>query len=588
MRKRFFRAATIAIAAGLFIAFLFAVPLMEQVYIDEAELRLQAALTLMAENARSDGGPQSLTERTAAALAQAGQHIRLTVISEDGQVLGDSESSPAGMGSHENRKEVVKALSEGRGRDIRRSATLGGRQLYAALRGVGAGGETVIYRAALPLDGMNRVLYLLWGCGAIGIFMGLVAALIAASYSAGRVVEPLHSLTRAARSMADGDEPAALSLSEQEAPDELGELSRAFSRMAERLAAAQLDLAQNNDRLAGVLQGMDDGVIAVDAAGSVTLMTDRARALLGDCPATAAHLSERGVNYAAIAALLETVADTGEPVRDTLFLAAPEERTLQVDAAPLSSVISHTGAEEDGGALAVISDITRLTKLEEIRSEFVANVTHELKTPLTSIRGYIELLKSGPRDEDTTHSFYEIIEIEAERLQKLTDDLLQLSEIENRRSETEDPLTSLSEIIERAAGTLRPEAESRGIRLYLFTDPSLMVKANPRRLYQLIKNLMENAVKYNRDGGAVNVSAHGERGLAVIRVHDTGIGIPAEHRERVFERFYRVDKGRSRELGGTGLGLSIVKHIVSLYGGDLRVDSEPGVGTTFTVRLKIQ
>ena len=169
----------------------------------------------------------------------------------------------------------------------------------------------------------------------------------------------------------------------------------------------------------------------------------------------------------------------------------------------------------------------------------MANVTHELKTPLTSIRGYIELLKSGPRDEDTTRSFYEIIEIEAERLQKLTDDLLQLSEIENRRSETEDPLTSLSEIIERAAGTLRPEAESRGIRLYLFTDPSLMVKANPRRLYQLIKNLMENAVKYNRDGGAVNVSAHGERGLAVIRVHDTGIGIPAEHRERVFERFYR-------------------------------------------------
>lgn len=204
-----------------------------------------------------------------------------------------------------------------------------------------------------------------------------------------------------------------------------------------------------------------------------------------------------------------------------------------------------------GGALAVISDVTRLRKLEIMRSEFVANVTHELKTPLTSIRGYIELLKSGERDAETAQSFYEIIEIEAERLQKLTDDLLQLSDIENGAAEPELTPVLIAETVRKVADTLRPEAESRRIALHTFVEEGLSVRANPRRLYQLIKNLMENAVKYNRDGGAVNLSAASERGVAVIRVHDTGIGIPPEHLDRIFERFYRVDKGRSRELGGT-------------------------------------
>ena len=218
-------------------------------------------------------------------------------------------------------------------------------------------------------------------------------------------------------------------------------------------------------------------------------------------------------------------------------------------------------------------------------ADSLADISHQLKTPLTSIRGYIELLKSEERDRQTALSFYEIIEIEAERLQKLTDDLLQLSDIEHGGGEAEVVPVPLEEVVDRVIATLRPEAEARNIALHPFIEPGLQVCAQSGRLYQLIKNLMENAVKYNRDGGAVNLSAAVERGVAVIRVHDTGIGIPPEHLERIFERFYRVDKGRSRELGGTGLGLSIVKHIVSLYGGDVRVDSAVGVGTTFTVRL---
>ena len=364
----------------------------------------------------------------------------------------------------------------------------------------------------------------------------------------------------------------------ENAPDEMGELSGAFNRMSERLAAAYQKLEQSNSQLAGILQGMNDGVVAVDGQGRIALMTDRARELLGSYAGVSRRLADCGTHYLAVQAMLDRVMAGEKPFTETLTLAAPTERILEIYAARVEG-------DASGGALAVISDVTRLRKLEIMRSEFVANVTHELKTPLTSIRGYIELLKSEERDRQTALSFYEIIEIEAERLQKLTDDLLQLSDIEHGGGEAEVVPVPLEEVVDRVIATLRPEAEARNIALHPFIEPGLQVCAQSGRLYQLIKNLMENAVKYNRDGGAVNLSAAVERGVAVIRVHDTGIGIPPEHLERIFERFYRVDKGRSRELGGTGLGLSIVKHIVSLYGGDVRVDSAVGVGTTFTVRL---
>lgn len=403
--------------------------------------------------------------------------------------------------------------------------------------------------------------------------MGLIVALFSAHYAAGRVVEPLQRLTRAARSISAGETAAPV----EDVPDEMGELAGAFNYMSERLSAAYRKLENNNEQLAAVLQGMNDGVVAVDAQGNITLMTERARELLGSYAGTVRRLSECGTHYLAVQAMLEKVMQGGEAFTQPLSITVPAERELEVYVSRLSGNAS--------GALAVISDVTRIRKLERMRSEFVANVTHELKTPLTSIRGYIELLMAEERDAQTTRSFYEIIEIEAERLQKLTDDLLQLSDIENGSTEREVTPIPLAETVEKVIKTLRPEAQARGISLHAFVEPGLQVVAAPHRLYQLIKNLMENAVKYNRDGGAVNLSAATERGVAVIRVHDTGIGIPPEHLERIFERFYRVDKGRSRELGGTGLGLSIVKHIVNLYGGDVRVDSEPGVGTTFTVRL---
>lgn len=569
MRNRFFKAAILSIVSGLVIAFLFAVPLMEQVYTDEAEHRLTAALALAAGYPVEGDDYAAMAGEVGRRMEQADLAVRLTVIAADGTVLGDSRAVPSAMDSHEDRPEVRDALASGTGRDIRDSGTLGGRQMYLAQAVAGPDGRTRIYRVSQPMDGLGRVRFTLWCCGGIGMFMGLVVALIAAHYAAGRVVEPLQELTKAARTMADGDEPVPVA----DAPGEMGELASAFNRMADRLAAAHHSLSQSNDQLAAVLQGMDDGVIAVSADGQITLMTRRAQELLGPCPPGEKRLDSCGVNYTYISERMEQSRAAKAPVQDVRSLAGTPERILHIYAAPIS-----------GGALAVLSDVTRLKKLETMRSEFVANVTHELKTPLTSIRGYIELLKDGPREEETARAFYEIIEIEAQRLQKLTDDLLQLSDIESAGMNEATP-TPLGEIVENVTETLLPEANARGITLYRRIDPDLLVHAEARRLYQLMKNLMENAVKYNREGGSVNVSAGREHGQVIIRVQDTGIGIPAEHLERIFERFYRVDKGRSRELGGTGLGLSIVKHIVNLYGGTLQVMSEPGVGTTFTVCL---
>ncbi len=547
---------------------------MEQVYTDETEKRLDTALALIG------GYPLEDTDACRRLAVEAGERlngeVRVTLIAADGTVLGDSRADPAEMGSHASRPEVEEALESGRGEDVRRSSTTGRREMYRAELRTLPDGTKAIYRVSLSLDGESRVQYMLWGCGLIGIVLGLGAALFAANYSAGRVVEPLQELTRAARQIADGDTAVRVA----DAPDEMGELSGAFNRMSERLACAHAELEYHSERMAGILQGMDDGVIALDADGRITLLTRRARELLGPAPMTAVRLPECGENYRYIQKLLDRLAQESEPVRDTVVLAGPTERILQVYAARVNE-------SREGGTLAVLSDVTRIRKLEIMRSEFVANVTHELKTPLTSIRGYIELLRNGPRDEETAQSFYEIIEIEAERLQKLTDDILQLSEIENGERDVDAEAASVEETVERVMEALRPEAGRRRVSFQTELEDGLQVNASPRRFHQLMKNLMENAMKYNREGGRVTVSARRERGVAAIRVEDTGIGIPEKDIGRIFERFYRVDKGRSRELGGTGLGLSIVKHIVGLYGGDIRVESREGVGTTFTVRLPL-
>lgn len=285
----------------------------------------------------------------------------------------------------------------------------------------------------------------------------------------------------------------------------------------------------------------------------------------------------------AIAALGAAVLLSRRLLRPIDDLIAASEAIAQGDL----SYRATTSLDEIGKlAQAFNSMAVNLRRLEQVRSEFVSNVTHELKTPLTSIRGYVELLQSGVRNEATRSEFYEIIDIEAERLHVLIDELLDISEIENNvGQEQRVKACDLGAVLFDVESRLQPLAEKAKVELQVAEIRGLTIAADPQRIRQLISNLLDNAIKYNRPDGWVRVDAQQQQGYVVITVEDNGIGIAPEHHARLFERFYRVDKSRSRELGGTGLGLSIVKHIVQLYGGEISVVSRPGEGSTFQVRL---
>ncbi len=577
MRTRFLRMTLITVAAAMLAASLLSTILVERLYEREARDRLDAILAVAADlSAAALNGPdtdvKAFVDGLAADLGRIGQSIRVTLIASDGVVHADSASSVPIAENHGGRPEVIEALASGWGHDIRGSTIVDTRFYYAAYRS----GDWIL-RVAMPMDRVVQSRLYLAGAAGIGLVVGLAVAAVAIRQLSRRISRPIEAMASTARAFSTGD----LSVRMDPAPNELGRLSDAFNDMAGRLERSYTDLEESNDKLAGMLQGMEDGIAAIDTDGRFLLLTDKLRRMIGE-PAVRGgegNINDGGPNYLLVRDILRKAVATRGPVREEIRVNRPEDRLLAVFATPL-----HVSRDE--GALAVVADVTRIRKLEQIRSEFVANVTHELKTPLTSIRGYVELLKTGERDAATIAQFYEIIEIEAERLQALIDDMLQLSEIESGRDDaTALQPVSLAEIAGDVAARLAPVAEKAGVSIQTELDPTLTLRASRLRLEQMFYNLVDNAIKYNQPGGEVRIAVRRERKFTVVCVSDTGIGIPEEHQERIFERFYRVDKSRSRQLGGTGLGLSIVKHIVTLYNGDISLVSRPGEGSLFIIRF---
>ena len=580
MKKRLFLGTAGVVVIALSVAFLLAMPFVQNLYKAEFQKRLDTVLALMlAETDEIDTDPQTYAEEQSRFLREAGQPVRISVISADGWVVGDSNLYDSEEGvitgvNHLDRPEIKEAMEEGRGYDVRLSATVNTRYFYAAV----CYRDAYFLRAALPMTELDTTINNLTLCALAGVGVGILAALIAAVFLGKWLARPLDELTLASRNMAAGEYEARVPVRYK---GEVGDLAAAFNTMADHLSEAFDVLRQKQGQLEDVLQGMDDGVLAVDESDRVLLLNERARSLL-DCP----MLSDGkplGGNLAAsqLAEVISGVRRTAQPERLSLKTGAPAERELSLYVAPLS------GDATPGGVLAVLADVTEMRRLQQLRSEFVANVTHELKTPLTSIRGFIELLKDGDRDEETRSYFYDVLDIEAERLHHLIDDMLVLSQIENAREESSLKKCDLKKELESTLERMRPAAEKAGVSLCLEAKEPLFVASSPTRLQQLFGNLIENAVKYNKPEGSVTVSLQRQRQTAVVRVADTGIGIAPEHFDRLFERFYRVDSSRSREIGGTGLGLSIVKHLVSLYNGEVSVESKPGEGSTFTVRLPL-
>lgn len=366
------------------------------------------------------------------------------------------------------------------------------------------------------------------------------------------------------------------------ADDELGLLNQSLRRMASRIHELLDRLSLESSRREAILASMSEGVLAADNRLQVIFCNDSlARALGVTRPVAAGTPVLDLVRDPLLINLLTQVIATGQPMKHKLELTGGEGKFFEAQAAPLAIT------PQSRGAIIILHDITDIERLERVRKDFVANVSHELRTPLTAIRGYAETLLDGAlEDTENNRRFVEIIQAHAIRLNNIAADLMTLSELESGRPAPEPERVSVRDAIETAMSTVESEARVRRVHLQCGEIADVMVMGHKIRLEQALINLIDNAVKFNRPGGDVKVESCVTRdGKTSITVADNGSGIPSDDLPRIFERFYRVDKARSREVGGTGLGLSIVKHVVERMNGTIRVDSTLGKGATFTLLL---
>lgn len=503
---------------------------------------------------------------------------RITVILPDGRVIGDSHADPAAMNNHAQRPEIREALEQGIGSSSRRSVTLQERLMYVAVRLDDGGRALGVLRTARSVESLEAELRELQrGMLLFGIFVALLAA-VASLWLSRRIARPIEAMRRGAEAFASGN--LALRLP---APDteEMARLSTALNRMAQELSDRIRVVEEQRNELGAILSSMREGVVGVDGeeriininAAAARMFLREPREMIGR---TVQEVIRSPDLHRFIRASL-----AGEIPRDADITFYHEgECVLNTHGTSLRNA---TGRRI--GTLVVFHDVTRLRRLETMRREFAANVSHEIKTPLTAIKGFVETLQSGALEKpEEARRFLEIVGRHTERLSAIIGDLLKLSEIEQRGQLPIEP-APLRPVLANAVEVCRPVADSRGIAVALDCDPALEGEINSTFLEQAVVNLVDNAIKYGPDGGRVWVTAARESGEIRIRVRDQGVGIPAPHLPRVFERFYRVDKSRSRKEGGTGLGLAIVKHIVQAHGGRVIAESEAGEGSTFTVCL---
>lgn len=504
--------------------------------------------------------------------------VRITLIQRDGEVLADSEEK-IDMENHATRQEVVEALNGKSATVVRYSKTMGQDYAYSAVPFQTEFLEGVM-RVSIPLKEMKELNHGLGASIFYTLIICVIVAVVLAIFFIKIIATPITEITKAAEKITQGDYSIKIYTREK---DELGRLVNAFNIMTTNLSANTKKLTRRNLELEAMLGSMEIGVIAVDEANIVLFHNQVfAKMLAHEGKEYTGKSFYNVIRNAVLFDAMDEVRKTGESqVKEGSFLNIEDEiqRMVRITATPLN--------QEKGkklGVLLMIEDMTKIKKLENIRSDFVSNVTHELKTPLTSILGFIDTLKNGAiKDPKTAEKFLDIIDIEAERLYTLIQDILILSEIEQKRDygvvacRVEECIESVMELLEGRIGD--------DVSIIYHKEPYIKpYVCNPDRFKQLVINLLDNAIKYTEQG-KIEVVCRKEGNVLYLKISDTGIGIKQEDLPRIFERFYRVDKSRSRKQGGTGLGLSIVKHIVELYSGNIQVYSILGKGSTFEIRL---
>lgn len=549
--------------------------------------RIRAAATTTGDLLASQW-PDEPNEATQELVRRVGKQIgvRLTLMNVDGTVLADSEldglPEVEEAENHADRTEFVAAVKNGSGAARRTSPTVGERFRYFALRVDRDAVPVGVVRGAQPLAPMlAEVAGLQRWTWAIGIL--LAAAAVAVAYlAAARLTDPLRSLAAAADALLVGDYDHRLPVATG-SNDELGSLAAALNDVGRRLAQREGQLRSTSQTQATVLEAMTESVIAVDRGEKVLFANaSAARALGFDAARVEGHPLLEAVRSHELRAIVQQALRSRKPGSGEITWRGKTQRIFDVLATPLPG-------EPLPGVVVVLRDVSEVKRLEQMRQQFVANVSHELKTPLSSIKAYTETLLGGAMN-DPVHAerFLGRIDEQAGRLHQLIMDMLSLARIESSQAPLELVNLPLGRVVQRTLADYERQAEKKEVTLEnRIADSSLMVRADEEALLQILSNLIDNAVKYTPPGGRVTVSGRMDGNVVLCEVADTGPGIPVEHQSRVFERFYRVDKARSRELGGTGLGLSIVKHLTQAMGGTVQVTSQIGHGSTFILALPV-
>jgi two-component system phosphate regulon sensor histidine kinase PhoR len=515
----------------------------------------------------------------------AGQTItRLTVILPNGRVVGDSEEMPVNMANHRDREEIRDANQGKLGVSVRHSDTLKQDMMYVALPLYANNSLSGVLRASIPVTAIDeRLATIRWRISLGALLIALLAS--GGSWYASRIItRPLEKMRDGARQFANGVLTHRLPLYDVY---ELSALAETMNLMAKQLQHRLEEITEQRNKTDAVLSSMREGVIAIDMSQRVISINPAAANMFG--------VSVKSVHGKSVLeiirnhefqSLMTQSLSSGESLESDIVYHHGGERTFNVHCTPLLDTV-----HKRMGGLLVISDVTQLRRLENMRRDFAASVSHEIKTPLTAIKGFVETLCTGEGDDrEETRRFLTIINKHVNRLETIIDDLMQLSRIERDYKIQQIGLAScpIADVVNTAIGLCTESIHEKGIDVQFSCEPDLKGCFDATLLEQAAVNLLDNAIKYSPEKSIVHINALTVDGEIQICFKDEGMGIAQKHLPRLFERFYRVDKARSRQLGGTGLGLAIVKHIAQAHGGSVSVESELGKGSTFTLHLPIK
>ena len=508
---------------------------------------------------------------------QAAPDKRLTIITPDGTVLVDTKADADQLEDHANRPEVITALSTGWGADVRSSDTVGVPMLYVAKKFT----DGMIGRASMPLSSIESLVWQSVTGFLIASVVALLLSLLLARRMAQKVLEPLNAVGGALTGVLSG--ASTTTLDAFQGDDELRPILRYIDKLVERLSGSIHNLTVERDKVNLILDCMDEGFLLLDEDGGLLASNRAARNLFGvpEDSSDAAGLLVLTRSRRLREATEQCHRQKSPVMLDVDDLPLPG-RSLRFFLSPVS------GRQYEGenvGTSILISDVTEIKAAERIRADFTANVSHELKTPLTSIKGFTDMLSSGMvTSAEDQKRFSSLIGVEVDRLIALINDILKLSELESLTMEQGEESAPVLATAQEVRELLDLKAKESDITFTVEGEECSAAISAPR-LKEVILNLAENGLKYNRPGGRLTITVTPGTNQVTLQVADTGLGIPAEDQARVFERFYRVDKGRCRKDGGTGLGLAIVKHIVALYHGSIELKSQVDVGSTFSITL---